>query len=106
MRFEVKQSFVKSLKKLENKYRHIKNDLRPILMELEQNPTAGVAIPGFANLIWKIRVNSSDMKRGKSGGFRLIYALKEREKLIVLLLLYAKSDQEDVTVAQIKKLLE
>ncbi len=106
MRFEVKQSFAKSLSKLEKKYRHIRNDLKPALMELEKNPTVGVAIPGFSGLVWKIRVSSSDMKRGKSGGFRLIYALKEKEELIVLLLLYAKSDKEDVSISQIKKLLE
>ena len=106
MRFEVKQSFAKSLRKLEKKYRHIRNDLKPVLMELEKNPTVGVAIPGFANLVWKIRVSSSDMQRGKSGSFRLIYAMKEKEGIIVLLLIYAKADREDVKVSVIKKLLE
>ncbi len=106
MKFEVKQSFSKSLKKLEKKYPHIRKDLKPILMELEKNPTAGVAIPGFAHLIWKIRVNSSDMKRGKRGGFRLIYAVKEKEELVVLILIYSKATREDIQISEIKKFLD
>ncbi len=106
MRFEAKASFVKSVKKLEKKYKHLRGDLKPVLKQLEENPRLGVAIPGFGELVWKVRLKSSDMKRGKSGGFRLIYAVREKEQLIVLLFLYPKSTREDMQATEIKKLLE
>ncbi len=48
--------------------------------------------------IRKLRIASSDMQRGKSGGFRLLYKLITDEKTVyaVLLFIYAKTDQDDV----------
>lgn len=64
------QTFQRSLKILKKKYRHIKDDLRDVIQKLESNPSLGDPIPGWDSEIWKVRVASSDMKRGKSGGFR------------------------------------
>ncbi len=106
MKFEVKESFVRSLTKLEKKYRHIRTDLEFILQEIEEDCFRGVAIPGFGGLVWKIRVASSDMKSGKRGGFRLIYAVKEKENIIILLFVYTKAEREGIQRKKIKKLLE
>lgn len=53
-----------------------------------------------------MRVANSDLTKGKSGGYRLLYKLAEQpEPTLYLLLLYAKSDQEDVTKDELRQLL-
>jgi len=60
---------------------------------LPENPEPGVLIPGGSEVL-KLRVRSSDMKRGRSGGYRPPYHFDDDIASISLLLLYAKSDQE------------
>lgn len=74
-RFYRTQRFERSVKKLKKHYPKITSDLVPAFQVIESNPQIGMIIPDdFA--IRKLRVASSDMKRGKSGGFRLLYKLR------------------------------
>lgn len=105
-RFEVTPRFERSLRKLKKRYPQITADLKSAFAEIETNPHAGVVIPDdFA--IRKLRVASSDMQRGKSGGFRLLYKLIDENTTLkaILLFLYAKVDREDVTLALLETLL-
>lgn len=68
-----------------------------------KNPNSG--IPLGAGL-YKIRLASSDMAKGKSGAFRVIYCLWLDISTIVLLDLYAKGEKEDVPVSELKQILE
>lgn len=89
--------FDRSVKRLKKRFPHINADIANILDLIESNPNAGDVIPDDFN-IRKIRVASKDMQRGKSGGFRLLYKLinKEDDLIAHLLYIYAKTDQEDV----------
>ncbi|MEA2033047.1 MAG: type II toxin-antitoxin system RelE/ParE family toxin [Euryarchaeota archaeon] len=93
--------FRRRLKKLSKKYRGIGEDYKSLLETLEKNPSEGDAIPGFGNKIYKIRMRSSDMKRGKRGGFRVIYYLSDRA--VYLLTIYAKAKKEEISVKEIKE---
>jgi len=64
----------------------------------------GAVIPGSGG-VRKLRVRSTDLKRGKSGGFRLLYIVLSDPELICPLLIYAKSDWEDVTRRELRALL-
>lgn len=57
------------MKILKKKYRLIKDDIASIIQSLENDPSIGDAIPGWKKEIWKIRVASSDIKKGKRAGF-------------------------------------
>ena len=50
-------------------------------------------------------MRSSDLQRGKSGGLRLLYLVEPEKQLVCPLLVYAKSDREDVTVKELRQLL-
>lgn len=50
----------------------------------------------------KVRVSRPG--RGKSGGARVIYYFHATDKPLLLLLIYAKADQENLTSAQKTKL--
>ena len=54
------------------------------------NPENEVSI---GKSIYKVRIGSSDMKKGKSGGFRAYVYLYRRKELLVPLCIYAKTEQ-------------
>lgn len=99
-------TFKKCLKILKKKYRNIKNDIIGVIRELETDCTVGDPVPGWNREIWKVRVASSDIKKGKRGGFRLIYFFRENDSRIYLLTIYFKGDQNDVAPNEIDRLLK
>lgn len=96
--------FRRRLKKLSKKYRRIGEDYKSLIETLENEPTKGDAIPGFSSKIYKIRMRSSNMKRGKRGGFRVIYYLSNH--VVYLLTIYAKAKKEEISVKEIKEALK
>jgi mRNA-degrading endonuclease RelE of RelBE toxin-antitoxin system len=99
-------SLKRSIKRLEKRFRHVKEDVGIAIKILLQNPKLGVAIPR-GHGIRKLRVPNSDLVKGKSSGYRLLYYVEDQpEPLLYLLLLYFKSDQEDVTQKELKELLD
>jgi len=76
----------------------------PVLKQLEQDQLLGDQIPGSGYTLFKIRVRNRDSQRGKRGGYRLIYHLPTRGR-IVLITIYSKSDQGDITATQIRRVL-
>ena len=64
---------------------------------LAKRPKAGRIIQGTGGLR-KVRIARPG--KGKSGGTRLIYYYHNEDKPILLLLIYAKADQENMTDAQ------
>lgn len=51
--------------------------------------------------MFKVRAKNSDIPAGKSGGYRLIYQVISPDS-VVMLLIYAKSDQADVSLSDIQ----
>lgn len=97
--------YKRNLKNLAKKYRHIRYDTQNIFVELQKGNFMGDKLSGFELEIYKVRVQNSDIKKGKSGGYRLIY-LVESETSILLLTIYSKSEQEDLKNNQIKSIVE
>ncbi|MBU0576929.1 addiction module toxin RelE [Patescibacteria group bacterium] len=97
--------FDRIAKRLQKKYRHIKDDLKSLARILSANPFSGVAIPGFAHQVWKIRLASSDIQAGKRSGYRVIYAVREDVKACYLLYIYPKPMKKDVSASEVEGLL-
>ena len=68
---------------------------------LMAHPDIGVLIKGGSG-IRKIRWAASG--RGKSGGVRVVYFWRVAEAQIMLLTIYAKNEQTNLTPAQVKQL--
>lgn len=99
------QTFQRCIKSLRKKFPHIKDDLSPLFQSLQNNPQTGDPIPGWARKIWKVRVSSRDLKRGKSGGFRVVYAWTAGQLILYPLFIYFKGEKEDITKEEIENLL-
>jgi len=90
---------------LAKKYRHIRSDIEPVIERLQAGEMLGDQIPRIEYILYKLRVRNSDVERGKSGGYRLIYCLQNAEQLI-LVTLYSKSEQDNLNITQISRLLD
>ncbi|QTA91911.1 hypothetical protein [Desulfonema magnum] len=108
MKYEIiiTEPFGRKLKKLRKKYPNIKNDLSELLSDMESSGVSGVPIPGLYNKVFKIRAASSDMKRGKSGGYRVVCYADDKNCDIYLLTLYAKTKNENIPVRDIQAVLK
>ncbi len=72
-------------------------------LTLLANPTAGVLIrsgKGLRKLRWGRKGS------GKSGGVRVIYYYRTRQKRVEIVWIYAKSDQEDLAAGQLRELVK
>ncbi|NDJ25290.1 type II toxin-antitoxin system RelE/ParE family toxin [Nostoc sp. B(2019)] len=104
IKVEATAKFQRNLRVLAKKYRSIRNDVQPIVERLQLGELPGDQIPGVGYTIFKLRVKNSDIQKGKSGGYRVIYYLK-RVTNIILVTIYSKSEQEDISVEEIQQIL-
>ena len=104
MQIEVTARFKRDLRILAKKYRRIRQDIQPIINRLETGNLLGDRVAGVGYTIFKLRIKNSDVQKGKSGGYRIIYYLQTKEK-IILVTIYSKSEREDITAKEIKQIL-
>ena len=99
--------FDHAVKRLKRQYRQIIGDLEQAFETIEQNPETGTVIPrDYA--VRKLRVASRDLRRGKSGGFRILYKLEattDQDFIVYVLFVYAKVDQADVSIKALEDLV-
>ena len=96
--------FKRNLRALAKKYRHIRDDVEPVIAELQAGTLPGDQVPGIGYTIFKVRVPNRDRARGKSGGYRIIYYLRNANS-IVLVTIYSKTEQADISTAQIRRIV-
>lgn len=96
----------RSLKYLAKKYRNIRSDVQPIIEALQKGVISGDRLAGFGSdiYVYKLRIKNSNIQKGKSSGYRLIYLL-ESENSILLLTIYSKAEQEDIAASDINSIL-
>ena len=100
------QTFQRCIKHLKKKFPRIKDDFFVPFQNLQEDPQIGDPIPGWNRKVWKIRISSRDLKRGKSGSFRVIYAWTSGERILYPLFVYFKGEKEDITKGEIEALLK
>lgn len=96
--------FKRNLRALLKKYRHILEDIKPIIHELEQGIFTGDQVPGIGYTVFKKRVPNTDARHGKSGGYRMIYYVKT-ETSVILVTLYSKTEQSDISLHELRRII-
>jgi mRNA-degrading endonuclease RelE of RelBE toxin-antitoxin system len=96
-------AFDKAMGELQERFPHAETD---ILEEFKAGPPQMAdPLPAYGRKLWKARAGSKDLKRGKSGGFRIIYYWdKELPNYCVLGTAYFKGDQENLPPNEIVRL--
>jgi mRNA-degrading endonuclease RelE of RelBE toxin-antitoxin system len=101
---EFTPEFKRNLRVLAKKYRHIRSDVQPVIGQIETGDFIGDRIPGTAYVVLKVRVENSDIPKGKSSGYRLIYQVRTPIRA-VLVTIYSKLDQADIAPEHIRRIL-
>jgi len=96
--------FENEVRRLAKRDRRIRLDVQPIIDQLKIGELPGDQIPSMDYTVFKVRVRNSDVQKGKSGGYRVIYYLKT-ETQILLVTMYSKSDRSDITTTKIREIL-
>lgn len=87
--------FQRDLRSLVKRYRRIRSDVEPLIEQLQAGELPGDQITGIEYTLFKVRLKNSDIQKGKSGGYRVIYYLKTQAR-IILVTIYSKSDRADI----------
>ena len=98
------RTFKRQVDDLAKRYRKIKSDLTPMIEQIQTGELVGDRISGTDWLVIKVRLKNSDINKGKSAGYRLIYhPLSPTE--VLFLLIYSKSDRSDITTEEIETVI-
>ena len=94
--------YLKALKKLSKKYKHVEDDIESFLLSMESIDDLGVELK---NNVYKVRIANSDKNKGKSAGYRLITYVKLVENEIHLIYIYDKSSLANISEKELDLLL-
>ena len=97
--------FKRQVRDLAKQYRQIKLDLQPIFEKLKNGELIGEQIQKTSYTVFKVRVKNSDIQKGKSGGYRVIYYVNSSTNILCILI-YSKSEKDNVTATEIKKVIQ
>ena len=95
-----------NLRDLSKRYRNIRSDTREVIEQIQAGNFIGDRISGLGEhyVVFKVRVKNSNIQKGKSAGYRLIYQV-ESATSVLLLTIYSKSDRSDISANEIISIL-
>ncbi|MBA2563541.1 MAG: type II toxin-antitoxin system RelE/ParE family toxin [Chitinophagaceae bacterium] len=91
---EATDFFKRQVKRLVKKFPSLKSEFKELVQSLEENPKQGTPI---GKNCYKIRLAIASKGKGKSGGARIITHVYIVRKIVYLLSIYDKSEQEDIS---------
>jgi mRNA-degrading endonuclease RelE of RelBE toxin-antitoxin system len=97
--------FKRNIRKLLKKYPSLPRDIDGFIQQLQQGDLIGSLLQYTGYQVYKARIKNSDNQKGKSAGYRVIYYLKTDDE-IILMTLYSKSEQGDVSSKFIRNLID
>jgi mRNA-degrading endonuclease RelE of RelBE toxin-antitoxin system len=97
--------FQKELKRLSRKYPQVLDAVETLISTLESDQRPGDKIPHVGYDVYKVRLRNPSAGRGKSGGFRVIYFVQLADS-VVLLTIYSKTAQTDISPEEIRRVLQ
>ena len=75
------------------------------MVQLEQGQLPGQRIPRIGFEVYKVRLPNRAARRGKSGGFRVIY-YAQIDDVVTLLTIYSKTEVRDISLREIQALAQ
>lgn len=102
---EFAPEFERQIRILYKRYRQIRSDVQIVIEQLQSGKLLGDRLPGLNVAAFKVRAKNSDIQKGKSAGYRIIYQVETPTK-IILLTIYSKSDQSNIALEEIEQIVE
>lgn len=104
VQFTYSKFFLKDVTSLRKRYRRILEDIDALEEEMRHHDYRGVLLSGLGAPVYKIRLANRSARRGKSGGFRVIYQLFD-EDTIMFVHIYSKSDKDQASPGEIWRMI-
>ena len=104
-RVDVPAPFLKKLRGLARKYPAVIAQYKKLVTSLGNDERPGDKVPGVGYDVYKVRLPNPSAQRGKSGGFRVIYYVRLADH-IVLVTVYSKTEQSDISPDAIRRAIE
>ena len=104
-RIESTHRFDRESRRLVRKYKSLRTELHQLRDQLQQGQRPGARLSGIGYSTFKVRLPNQSARRGKSGGFRVIY-YEHADTLVLLLVIYSKTEYADIADATIRQLIE
>jgi len=102
---ETAPPFEVDLKRLARKYPQVLDELDRLITVLESGEHPGDKIPQVGYDVYKVRVKNTSAGKGKRGGFRVLYFVRLADQ-IILLTIYSKSQQEDIDLNKLRRIIQ
>ena len=96
--------FKRRLRRLERRYPKTIDEVESLIASLAHGNRPGQLVPGVGYTVYKVRLPNRAARRGKSGGFRVIYYARLSDR-VILLTIYSKTEQNDISIAEIRDLV-
>jgi mRNA-degrading endonuclease RelE of RelBE toxin-antitoxin system len=106
VQIDLSPEYKQNLRTLSKRYRNIRSDTQDIFEQIQAGNFVGDRIAGLGEnyVVIKVRVKNSNIQKGKSAGYRLVYQV-ESPTNVLLLTIYSKSDRDDIISAEILNIL-
>ena len=95
--------FDRKLERFVRKYPRTDDQVEKLIYQLKRDERPGQRVPRAGFNLYKVRLRNRAARRGKSGGFRVIYYVQLRDR-VTLLTIYSKSDETDISIAEMRQL--
>ena len=105
LRIEYTSEFKRNLRSLAKKYRSIRSDIQPFIDHIKSGELIGNQVKGVGDIVYKARIKNSNIQKGKSAGYRVIYWIRPTQD-IILVTIYSKLDQADISPQQIRRIIK
>lgn len=96
--------FRRRLKRLRRKYPAVTQEVNKLVTDLENDQRPGDKLSGFGYDLYKVRLPNPSARRGRSGGFRVVYYVQFAD-LVHLVTIFSKSEKSDVSVHAVQGVL-
>jgi mRNA-degrading endonuclease RelE of RelBE toxin-antitoxin system len=96
--------FKRDIRRLSKRYRSIRIDLQTLIEQLEAGELPGDQISDIDYVVFKVRIKNSNIQKGKSSGYRIIYYTQTSDQ-IILLTIYSKSDQSNIDASEVREII-
>ena len=107
VQIDLSPEYKQNLRALSKRYRNIRADTQDVFEQIQAGNFVGDRIAGLGEnyIVIKVRVRNSNIQKGKSAGYRLVYQV-ESPTNVLLLTIYSKSDRDDISAAEILNILD
>ena len=103
-RVDTTDDFARDLRRLARKYPSVVDSVDELTDQLAVDDRPGARLARVGSNVYKVRLPNRSARRGKSGGFRVIYQERSGE-LVLLLIIYSKTEQADIPDHVIRRLI-